>query len=166
MKTKLGLVCLLAFAVTAFASTSAQPLKLRRGALTNRIHIPLVGAGNACTTQFVSWQGQPDQTLGFNAYCNAEHAPGVAADTWLLNVTFKWTAWPTANGPFDTRSDTVAVGLAIDGAVDTLRTAAKHWAEQYFPRVSQGGYFILSFGESLSDTVWIDSVVFNGSNDK
>ena len=166
MKTKLGLVCLLAFAVTAFASTSAQPLKLRRGALTNRIHIPLVGAGNACTTQFVSWQGQPDQTLGFNAYCNAKHAQGVAADTWLLNVTFKWTAWPTANGPFDTRSDTVAVGLAIDGAVDTLRTAAKHWAEQYFPRVSQGGYFILSFGESLNDTVWIDSVVFNGSNDK
>jgi len=155
MKRILGLICLTVLAGMLLAGVSSQQLKLRKGALTNRWTVPIIKS-QACTTQFIGWGQQPYASLGFGLWCKP------VADTWLVNVTFKWTGWPNSSGPFDWRSDTVLTQCEVDGAGDTLRTRQRHWLEEFYPRVSQGGYFIFQATESLTDTVWVDSVVFNG----
>lgn len=159
MRKTLGLICLLALTVTVLAAVATAPrLKLHKGALTNRYTIPLVGGFSACTTQFIDWSTQPTQALGFGLYANS------AADTWTIVVTYKWTAWPNGSGPFDWRTDTV-VSATISGVTDTLRTLQRHWAAEYDCKTSQGGFFIFTQGDTLvgiADTMWVDSVVFNG----
>lgn len=160
-KALIGLICLLVLtAVTVAATTTATQLKLKSGsALTNRINIPLVGTRNACTTQFIGWATQPYPTLAFGLYCKPE------ADTWLVNATYRWTGWPTADGPYDNKLDTVVAGCTVDGDADTLRTMQVHWCREFYPHVSQGGFFIIEATESLTDTLWVDSVVFDGYGD-
>lgn len=107
----------------------------------------LTGTG-ACTTETKDWFASPYFSLRWNAYIQGD------TDSAYYNVLFKWGDKTC----FDDRLDTVLAGCVAYGDDDTLRSEARHWVEEFYPRASYRGYFIFQGTGTNSDSTRIDSV--------
>lgn len=143
-----GLLILVTVMVVA-AMATVQPVKLK---WSNGTWVPkfLTGA-TACTTAYTQWVTSPYLALAWQGYMSTLH------DSGRFDVVLQWSG----NGAsYDHRLDTVLTGCFVDGQTDSLRSLARHWCEEFFPRLSTGGRFIFKATTGNRDSLKIDSLFF------
>jgi hypothetical protein len=129
--------------------------------LNGKMNSALSGASAACTTRAFSISRSGYMSAWWKAYVNGNTGDSARYDVYAQYSMYDASAkgdtgiWPSA--PVGLSRDTVLTAC-YGSALDTLRSVAKFWGNEFYPNVAMSCRLLFVALSGNSDSAYIDSV--------